>query len=444
MQTLVLGQWTETFLVLSPNGVLDLYNSSDLNPSNKRDQLGLTLPHCRVSLQSSVSFGEVFYINSTDRPYTFKLSIHTFGKQEKAMYFMCQNFAGKVDWVNRLEEVIKSSPTNLMPVDNIEPPVSRQVVCSLPPPEEVLSVVRLEELLVVGTTQGLATVRDGVVVKCEGINTPVHMMQHIKSLNLLVLATGGDGLPSQLVTVHTRPVQSASGPLQPDSLPEVTKCHIFSCMETAQGKVYLCAANDHLVTIMEWSHKRGHFVLRNKFSTDQHTKTIHFTDHSVLVGTSKFYEIDLKNFSAEEFLDLSHPGIQKAVSSAEFAGSLPKCVLDISSAQSDEREYALAFNRHILFVDSFGQEILPPMVFEKLPVEHRLLGQVLVTTFCDGVQFSILDSKAESLSILLPCSSPHLVSNESREKDLLYTCQDTASNNLMIVNMEDLELNFSK
>ena len=82
-------------------------------------------------------------------------------------------------------------------------------------------------------------------------------------------------------------------------------------MESPQGKVYLCAANDHLVTIMEWSHKRGHFVLRNKFSTDQHTKTIHFTDHSVLVGTSKFYEIDLKNFSAEEFLDLSHPGIQE-------------------------------------------------------------------------------------------------------------------------------------
>lgn len=311
VQTLLSGQWTETYLVLSPSGVLDLYNSSDVNPSNKRDQLGLTLPHCRVSLQSSVSYGEVFYINSTDRPYTFKLSIHTFGNQEKAMYFMCQSFAGKVDWVNRLEEVIKSSPANLVPVDPSETAVSRQVVCSLPPPEEVLAVVRLEDLLVVGTTQGLATVREGVVVQCEGINTPVHMMQHIQSLNLLVLATGGDGLPSQLVTVHTRPVQSASGPLQPDSLPEVTKCHIFSCMESPQGKVYLCAANDHLVTIMEWSHKRGHFVLRNKFSTDQHTKTIHFTDHSVLVGTSKFYEIDLKNFSAEEFLDLSHPGIQK-------------------------------------------------------------------------------------------------------------------------------------
>eukprot|EP00092_Neocalanus_flemingeri_P040694 GFUD01044305.1.p1 GENE.GFUD01044305.1~~GFUD01044305.1.p1 ORF type:complete len:1862 (+),score=644.25 GFUD01044305.1:78-5663(+) len=441
VQTLLAGQWTDTYLVLSPSGVLDLYTSNEMNPSNRIDQLGLTLPHCRVSLQSSVSYGEVFYISSTDRPYTFKLSMHTLGKQEKAMYFMCQNFAGKVDWVNRLEEVIKSSPANLAPLDTREIAVSRQVVCSLPPPEEVMAVVRLGDLLVVGTTQGLAQVREGVVVKCEGINTPVHMMQHIKSLNLLVLATGGDGLASQLVTVNTRFVQSASGPLQLDSLPEVTKCHIFSCMETTQGKVYLCAANDHLVTIMEWSHKRGHFVLRNKFSTDQHTRTIHFTDHSVLVGTSKFYEIDLKNFSAEEFLDLSHPGIQKSVSSSEFHGSLPQCVMEMGEDKSDEREYALAFTRHILFVDSFGQEIRAPLVFEKLPVEHRLLGQVLVTTFCDGVQFTTLASSDVTTSPnILTCSSPHLVSRETSEKDLLYTCQDTASNNLMVVNMEDLEL----
>jgi len=432
VQTLLAGQWTETYLVLSPSGVLDLYTTSEMNPSTRIDQLGLTLPHCKVSLQSSVSYGEVFYINTTDRPYTFKLSIHTLGKQEKAMYFMCQNFAGKVDWVNRLEEVIKSSPANLAPVDSGETAVSRSVVCTLPPPEEVLAVVRLGEVLVVGTTQGLAVVREGVVVKCEGINTPVHMIHHLQSLSLLVLATG-----DQLVTVHSRPVLSASGPIEPDSLPEVTKCHTFSCMESPQGKVYLCAANDHLVTIMEWSHKRGHFVLRNKFSTDQHTKTIHFTDHSVLVGTSKFYEIDLKNFSAEEFLDLSHPGIQKSVSSPEFAGSLPHSVLNMSTAQSAEKEYGLAFTRHILFVDSFGQQTQPPLVFDRLPVEHVLLGQVLATTFCDSVQFTSISSQA---TVLLPCYSPHLVTREREEQELLYTCQDTASNNLMVVSMEEVEL----
>ena len=110
-----------------------------------------------------------------------------------------------------------------------------------------------------------------------------------------------------------------------------------------QGKVYLCAANDHLVTILEWSHKRGDFVLRNKFSTDQPTKAIYFTDNSVLVGTSKYYEIDLKNFSAEEFLDLSHPGIQKSVASLEFKESTPHSVMKIDSEKSEEDEFALAF-----------------------------------------------------------------------------------------------------
>jgi len=92
-----------------------------------------------------------------------------------------------------------------------------------------------------------------------------------------------------------------------------------------------------------------------------------------------------------------------------------------------------------VFVDSFGQQTRPPIVFDKLPVEHSMLGQVLVTTFCDCVQ---LTSMASSCSVSIPCYSPHLVSMEREEKELLYTCQDTASNNLMVVSMEELELKF--
>ena len=45
--------------------------------------------------------------------------------------------------------------------------MSRAVVASLPPPEEVLSVVRVADTLVLGTTQGLATVHSGTVVPVE-------------------------------------------------------------------------------------------------------------------------------------------------------------------------------------------------------------------------------------------------------------------------------------
>ena len=98
--------------------------------------------------------------------------------------------------------------------------MSRAVVASLPPPEEVLSVVRVADTIVLGTTQGLATVHSGTVVpvetkevSCSSDQTsshtksspcqvvgPVHLLHHIPSLQLLVLATE----QSQLVTLPTR------------------------------------------------------------------------------------------------------------------------------------------------------------------------------------------------------------------------------------------------
>ena len=41
-------------------------------------------------------------------------------------------------------------------------------------------------------------------------------------------------------------------------------------------------------------------------------------------------------------------------------------------------------------MDAFGQETRPPLMFEKLPVEHRLVcaaAPILATTFCDRLQF---------------------------------------------------------
>lgn len=95
VQVLVGGQWVDRVIVLRDTGVLDIY--TEVGEAGERvDQLALTQPHCRVSLQSSVSYGEVHYINTTDRPYTFKLSLHSLGKPEQALYFMCQNFSVKV------------------------------------------------------------------------------------------------------------------------------------------------------------------------------------------------------------------------------------------------------------------------------------------------------------------------------------------------------------
>ena len=58
--------------------------------------------------------------------------------------------------------------------------------------------------------------------------------------------------------------------------------------------------------------------------------------------------------------------------------------------------------RIILFVDSFGQQTRPPLMFEKLPVEHRLVGSILFTSFCDRIQFVNLADKTGRHPLLLP------------------------------------------
>merc|ERR1712127_549540 len=191
------------------------------------------------------------------------------------------------------------SPHNLSPPGpGLTEGSVRRLVCALPPPQEVLACSTVGPQIILGTTLGLALLTKEGVTYCKGLSTPVHRILPLPSLNLLVLATGGDDVPSQLVTVSSL---SLSQPPQPQAVSsELARCHTFSCQESAKGKVFLCAVSEDLVVILEWSAKRGSFVLRNKFSTDQPTACIQFTSHSVLVGTTKFYEIDLKNFSAEE------------------------------------------------------------------------------------------------------------------------------------------------
>ena len=70
VQCLVAGQWTDVFLVLRSGGGLDLFRGQEAT-GPKLDQLGLTLAHCAVSLQSSVSYNEVTNCNHNDaRPHS--------------------------------------------------------------------------------------------------------------------------------------------------------------------------------------------------------------------------------------------------------------------------------------------------------------------------------------------------------------------------------------
>ncbi|XP_023331353.1 citron Rho-interacting kinase [Eurytemora carolleeae] len=439
---LLRGDWVESVLVLTLDNILDIYQDASRNI--RIDQIALTAPHCRVSVQPSVSFSEVYYVSASDRPYTFKLTVHVTGKSEKAVYLMCKNFAQKVEWVNRLEEVITSSPSNMVPIPDGCNEHCKELIAAVPADTEILAMDTVGDVVLIGTTKGLL-IRDlsnevGELRSIEGVDVPVHRIKYIKSIQSVLLATGSDGSTgSQLVMVCARAVQAGST-VHPEPVPEISHCHIFAANENSKGHVYLCAANKHQVSIFEWSPKRAGFVIRNKFSTDKYTGCIYFTEHSVLVGTTKFYEIDLKNFSAEEFLDTCDPGIKRTLKSAEFEGSEPCDVLPILIREA-EPEYILCFTRHLLFVDGYGQQTREPMLFSKLPMESTLIGSVLATSFSDRIQLITFDleNTENSTTTLVEVFSamPHLVGSEKNK--LYYTTPGDAAYHLVALDVTKLK-----
>lgn len=68
-----------------------------------------------------------------------------------------------------------------------------------------------------------------------------------------------------------------------------------------------------------------------------------FTKHTALVSTDKFFEIDLSNFAAEEFLDLS----DSTLSLDRYAN--PRAAFKINS-----QEYLLCYEAYGLFTDEYG------------------------------------------------------------------------------------------
>ncbi|KAG8236768.1 hypothetical protein J437_LFUL016882 [Ladona fulva] len=106
---------------------------------------------------------------------------------------------------------------------------------------------------------------------------------------------------------------------------------------------------------MKWEAEKKAFLLCKEMETAEPCSCLHFAPHSVIVGCDKFFEIDLKDYSVEEFLDGSDPSLAYAVLGTHHLKSFPVAVLDISSSVTNP-EYLLCFHEFAVFVDAYGRK----------------------------------------------------------------------------------------
>ncbi|KAG7259604.1 hypothetical protein CRUP_002581, partial [Coryphaenoides rupestris] len=198
-----------------------------------------------------------------------------------------------------------------------------------------------DQIVLVGSEEGLYALN---VIKNSLTHIPglasVFQIQILKELDKLLMITGED---RALCLVEIKRVKQSLSqshlPAQPDLNPfifeTVKGCHLFSSGKIDNG-MCICAAMPNKITILRHNESLNKFCIRKEIETSEPCSCIHFTGYSIVIGTNKFYEIEMKQYVLEEFGvfvdaygrrsrndDINHASKDKGDTEAEIETSEP-------------------------------------------------------------------------------------------------------------------------
>ena len=162
---------------------------------------------------------------------------------------------------------------------------------------------------------------------------------------------------------------SASNPkVNPLRVGQLQGCHLLAQGQTTSGEVFFCAATTDRISIQIWQDEKNQFKMCRQYSPQEPCSCFLFTKASLIVGAEKFYEIDLKTFSIDEFLDESDKSLAYAFNESSQTPLFPLSIIQIS-APGKYGEYLLCFYEFAVFVDPYGRRSREfDIKFTRLPI----------------------------------------------------------------------------
>jgi citron Rho-interacting kinase len=150
------------------------------------------------------------------------------------------------------------------------------------------------------------------------------------------------------------------------------------------------AAQASRILILKFDTSSNIFKPVRTMDTAKPVVSAHFTMHSIIVASNKFFEIDLMTYGAEEFLDMSD------TSSRDTVNLQPLFITKINS-----EEFLLCFKDIGIFVDEFGNRSRP--ILENLewlnePKDFAYNNTILFVSYAQSLQvFEIKKSLTKKL-----------------------------------------------
>ncbi|CAG7833908.1 unnamed protein product [Allacma fusca] len=239
-----------------------------------------------------------------------------------------------------------------------------------------------DHLYMLGCEQGLYSrkVYEGkplnYVVAIEGPGS-VYQIEFIISLNMAVLIEGKD---RRLALVHLSLLRAcaeaaacAKPKLKLQYFSDLKNCHNIHIHKSLEGTVYIVAASQKHMNILFWD--KDSFVLRHSLKTPSTVTCVLPTPNSVIYGCDKIFELDLKNFTTEEFMDESDESMMYAMLACRESVNFPVAMLDVSrstvtaAGSNMTTEYLLCFPDMAIFTDAYGRRSRSEdIMWSKLPL----------------------------------------------------------------------------
>ena len=265
----------------------------------------------------------------------------------RTLLVLAQNLKEKEFWVDALQSAIRGAQS--AKTKNQKP----KLVLRLENPLDVNCVVQInEKVLLVGAKEGLFSYHGNrkELVKIEGVEN-VQQIVLVPKLSVALMIVGRQLVSTELHVLRgcADAVQCAAPTIEVEAVANCGDCHLFEVSET--DDVFLCAAVHDRVKLFKWNIQSSAFVLRKELVVSEICSCIRFTEHSVLVGCDRFFQVDLMdNFSAEEFLDASDSSLSLFVFEMKKIGSFPVEILEVTRRRG-ETEFLLCYKEFGVFVD---------------------------------------------------------------------------------------------
>ncbi|KAK3509025.1 hypothetical protein QTP70_018530 [Hemibagrus guttatus] len=404
--------WESKYIVLDGTKV-SIYESEPREDSVKpQEEFELCLPDGEVTVHGAVGASELINTAKSDIPYVLKLESHphTTCWPGQSLYFMAPSFPDKQRWVAVLESVVAGSRSSREKSESdakllgnsllkLEGDDRLDINCTLPLTDQIVMVGSEEGLYALNVIKNSLTHIPGL--------TSVFQIQILKELDKLLMITGEE---RALCLVEIKRVKQSLSqshlPAQPELCPYIFEavkgCHLFASGKIENG-MCICAAMPNKITILRYNESLSKFCIRKEIETSEPCSCIHFTGYSIIIGTNKFYEIEMKQYVLEEFLDKNDVTLASAVFAAS-SHSFPISIIQVSCAPQKD-EYLLCFHEFGVFVDAYGRRSRSDDIkWSRLPLSFAYREPYLFVTY-----FNSLDViEVQSHSALGPHAYAHL------------------------------------